>query len=198
METIKENISNNIANLRKAKGLSQAELGEVLSYSDKAVSKWERCESLPDIDTLVSIAQYFNVDINFLIKKHDNISKEFKEKEIKDLRRRYLIFGVIFISIFLFAILLYCFAWLNHWDNNPYWLAFVYAVPVSSIAYLYFMKGFLDYTKKCIALTVLLWSTLTCIYLTMLIYTMNFWLIFILGIPVQLGIVLYWLFKHFK
>ena len=48
MNNIKSIIAQNITDLRRAKGLTQLELAEQLNYSDKAVSKWERAESMPD------------------------------------------------------------------------------------------------------------------------------------------------------
>lgn len=49
-------VGNQIASLRKSKGLTQSELGERLNISYQAVSKWERAESMPDISILVELA----------------------------------------------------------------------------------------------------------------------------------------------
>ena len=49
MDDIKNNIAVNIAECRKRLNLTQAQLAEKLNYSDKAVSKWERAEAVPDI-----------------------------------------------------------------------------------------------------------------------------------------------------
>ena len=48
MDEIKAAFASNLIRLRTAAGLTQSELGEILHYSDKAVSKWERAESVPD------------------------------------------------------------------------------------------------------------------------------------------------------
>ena len=55
-ENLKYQIGANIAAYRKRTGLTQAGLAEKLNYSDKAVSKWERGESVPDVVTLVQLA----------------------------------------------------------------------------------------------------------------------------------------------
>ena len=55
-EKLKKQIGANIASYRKRMQLTQAGLAEKLNYSDKAVSKWERGESAPDVQTLVQIA----------------------------------------------------------------------------------------------------------------------------------------------
>ena len=49
--------------LRKAKGMTQRELAELLNVSDKAVSRWERDESMPDILLLPVLADIFDVDL---------------------------------------------------------------------------------------------------------------------------------------
>ena len=64
---IRENLSKNLTALRKAQGLTQTELGEKLTYSDKSVSKWERGDGLPDIVTLEKLAELFGVTVDALI-----------------------------------------------------------------------------------------------------------------------------------
>ena len=54
-------VSQNLIKYRKYHGLTQAALAEKLNYSDKAVSKWERAESTPDITVLAQIAELFSV-----------------------------------------------------------------------------------------------------------------------------------------
>ena len=66
MSTIKENIANNIAELRKMNHMTQQDLAEKLNYTDKAISKWERGESTPDVESLSAIAKMFNLTV-FLI-----------------------------------------------------------------------------------------------------------------------------------
>ena len=60
-------MANNIAQLRKSKGLTQLELAERLNYSDKAVSKWERGEGLPDVLVLSKMAEIFDVTLAELV-----------------------------------------------------------------------------------------------------------------------------------
>lgn len=56
-----------IAELRKAKNISQEELADILNTSRQAISKWERGESTPDIDRLKDLASFFNVSIDYLL-----------------------------------------------------------------------------------------------------------------------------------
>ena len=61
-------IGKNIALLRRAKGLTQAELGDLLGVSNQAVSKWESELSMPDVLLLPDIAKVFGVDLNEMAK----------------------------------------------------------------------------------------------------------------------------------
>ena len=65
--TFKNIVARNIAKYRKAAGLTQSQLAEKLSYSDKSVSKWERAEGTPDTETLIAMARLFGVTVNELI-----------------------------------------------------------------------------------------------------------------------------------
>ena len=67
MEDLKKIIARNVMDLRRANDMTQLELAEKLNYTDKAVSKWERGESLPDISVLKAIADLFGVKVDYLL-----------------------------------------------------------------------------------------------------------------------------------
>ena len=73
MADIKKIVANNICELRQDKELTQLELAQKLNYSDKAVSKWERGESLPDLSVLIEIANLFGVTLDYLLGRCDEI-----------------------------------------------------------------------------------------------------------------------------
>ena len=75
-EKLKNQIGANIAAYRKSRGMTQATLAEKLNYSDKAVSKWERGESVPDVMTLVAIARQFGVTVDELVQDPDALPEE--------------------------------------------------------------------------------------------------------------------------
>ncbi len=111
-----------IKELRKEKKLTQKELGEKLNITDKAISKWERGLSFPDIAVLKDLAEFFEIDISELlngergkkqeidiekaiqeaIENYKNIEEKKKEK-VQKVKKR---IGVISIIIFVFALIL--------------------------------------------------------------------------------------------
>lgn len=62
------NPANQIQFLRKKKGLSQEELADKLGVSRQAVSKWESRQSLPDLDNIIAISNFFDVTTDYLLK----------------------------------------------------------------------------------------------------------------------------------
>ena len=64
---MKNNIAARIKELRKHRGFTQKQLGEVLSVSAQAVSKWERAEACPDVMTLPTLASLLGVTTDELL-----------------------------------------------------------------------------------------------------------------------------------
>ena len=64
-----ETLGSKIAALRKQKGMTQQELAEPLGVTDKAVSKWERDLSCPDVGTLPKLAQLLDVTVDELMRE---------------------------------------------------------------------------------------------------------------------------------
>ena len=71
LEELKLITASNIINLRTRAGLTQAELGAKLNYSDKTISKWERAEAIPDAFVLKQMGEIFGVTVDNLLSSHD-------------------------------------------------------------------------------------------------------------------------------
>ena len=67
-----------IAELRKEKGLTQLELANMMNVTDKAVSKWERDISCPDISSIPRLAQILGVSVDELMQSK-SLQNEQKE-----------------------------------------------------------------------------------------------------------------------
>ena len=64
MEDVKRIVSQNIIRLRKEKGLTQAELAGLINYSDKAVSRWETGDVVPDLETIYALSEVLGVPVS--------------------------------------------------------------------------------------------------------------------------------------
>ena len=67
MEDLKDIVSKNLVELRAKAGFTQLQLAEKINYTDKAVSKWERGEALPDVRVLVKIAEIYNITVDDIV-----------------------------------------------------------------------------------------------------------------------------------
>ena len=72
--------------LRKDKGLTQEQLAELFHVSPRTVSRWENGNNMPDLDILIGLADFYEVDIRELIdgeRKNGDMDKETKETVLK-------------------------------------------------------------------------------------------------------------------
>ena len=67
MDELKETIAKNLVQLRTEARLTQLQLAEMLNYSDKAVSKWERGDAIPDLRVLIKLANIYNITVDDII-----------------------------------------------------------------------------------------------------------------------------------
>ena len=73
--TMKKTLGTMIAELRKAEGMTQLELAEKMGVTDKAVSKWERDLSCPDINSLPKLAEIFGISVDDLMQVKQEASR---------------------------------------------------------------------------------------------------------------------------
>ena len=74
MEDVKAILAKKMTALRTKSGMTQAELGAKLNYTDKSVSKWEHGDATPPIDVLKEIAGVFGVTVDYLISESEDES----------------------------------------------------------------------------------------------------------------------------
>lgn len=189
MEDIKSVIAKNIYTLRTANKMTQLEMAERLNYSDKAVSKWERAEGLPDVVVIKQIADMFGVTVDYLMSTEEERAAKglVQEKQITEQGpRKYTpahrlitvisLIGIWTISLGLFFIF---------WTQELFvWQVFVYTLPVFFITWLVFNSTWGNRRNNLYIVSALVWSILLVLYVALLKY--NVWMIFLLGIPAQI------------
>ena len=188
MVDLKEIIAKNIADLRKDRHLTQAELAEKLNYSDKAVSKWERGESVPDIGVLKEIADTFSVTVDYLITA-DHTDKSAHAIPPKKQRVHRTVTLLSVALVWLLATILFVCAGLFLAEMQGAWLLFIYAVPVTCIVLLVFNSLWGRRRRNYLIISALVWTLLLALFLS--ITHPMIWMLFLLGIPAQL-IILLW------
>ena len=198
MEDLKLIIAKNIVMLRKRDGMTQNDLASRLNYSDKAVSKWERGESVPDIAVLKAIADTFGVTVDYLISDEHptsdadaEINAEMVAIKQKKQRMHSVITGMSVLLVWVVATVL--FVILDSAVGRPEanYLIFAYAVVASMIVWLVFNSIWHNRRRNYLIISLLMWSILLSIHTSVLIGGYDLWQMFLLGIPGQLIIVLW-------
>lgn len=189
MENLNHIIANNLTELRKTAKLTQAEVGERLNYSDKAVSKWERGESMPDIHILKTLADMYGVSVDYLLEENHG-EESIPEKARRVIRNNRIIITLLAVSlVWLVATVMYVILGLAMGTLQKLWFAYVAAVPVSLVVLLVFNSIWFNRKFNFAIITGLVWSVLLFTFLLFEIERM--WLIFLIGIPAQL-IIVFW------
>ena len=207
-ENVKYRIGSNIAAYRKRDGLTQVSLAEKLNYSDKAVSKWERGESIPDVLTLMQLADLFGITVNDLVcdpnalpehsdSKLEKAMTQVSEKALKRKANKNVIQALS--STLVWFIALFAFVICSTFDSlEPYsCLLFFVAIPANAIVLLSLRSAWRDFRWNQMLISLIVWGSLLSIFMIILTaYHYNFWKVFLLGIPGQIAIFLW--FRMFR
>lgn len=204
-EKLKDLIGKNIAAHRKRCGLTQAGLAERLNYTDKAVSKWERGESVPDVITLMQLAEQFEITVDDLLRDPNELPPEITpvqqamekvvEKTLKRKANKNIILGLSSILVWFVALLVYVVLGSAGFDQSA--LAFLYAIPANAIVALSLRSAWHDFRGNRLYISMIVWGCLLSIHVTgLVLLKVNLWRIYLLGIPGQVAIFLW--FRMFR
>jgi transcriptional regulator with XRE-family HTH domain len=197
---IKSIIAKNITELRQNAKLTQIELAERLNYSDKAVSKWERAESIPDITVLKAIADMFEVPLDYLVQETHEVAEPVEKEETvvlpdrKRNRRVITILSVLlvwFVATFVYVVLdsigvKGCF----------HYLSFAYACPVSVLVWLILNSIWFCHRTNYLIISLLMWTAIGSVVLTFHLLGFHIWKLVFLGILGQLIIITWSMYRY--
>lgn len=188
----KKIVAKNITELRGSSGMTQAQLGEKLNYSDKSVSKWERAESLPDAYVLKQMAELFGVTVDDLLSEHRD-GESLKKPEKKEHRySRKVITWVVVAGILALTVLIFVIIWMS--TGILPWIAFVYYIPVTLITVLVLNSIWGNKHANLYIISGITWGIITSVYLSF--RQNNWWQLFIIGVPAQIIIILSFYIKN--
>jgi transcriptional regulator with XRE-family HTH domain len=182
MEEVKLAVASNIIRLRTDAGMTQAELGEKLNYSDKTISKWERAEAVPDVLVLKQIGDLFRVSVDYLLSTHSKW--ESTEDEGENIPAHgYSSTAITMVSItgiWTLAVLAFVILWIL---GTIQWGIFAYAVPVSLITLLVLNSVWYGGKYNLYIVAALVFSIIAIIYIALLDY--NPWQLFLVVVPAE-------------
>ena len=199
-EILKARIGSNISAYRKRDGLTQAGLAEKLNYTDKAVSKWERGESIPDVLTLMQLAELFEIEVSELLAdpnalpgdpgKLEKAMTQVSEKALHRKADKSIIQRLC--SILVWSVALLVFVIVSSLDIPKSWITFFYAIPANAIVLLSLRSAWRDFRWNRGLISVIVWGGILSLYMTLLVFFgLNIWKLFLLGIPGQAAVILW-------
>ena len=186
MSDIRAAIAENITELRLSSNMTQSRLADVLNYSDKAVSKWERKEAVPDVTVLKQIADYFGVSVDYLLtRKHDGTEVP-SDKNSRIRRKNHFIVSSLAVSlVWLLAMLL--FVVLATVPMKAPWTMFIVALPASAVVALVFNSLWGIKRFNFLIVSVLIWTLILVAHILTWVYLdRNIWELYLVGIPGQI------------
>jgi|AGTN01.1.fsa_nt_gi Predicted transcriptional regulators len=187
---LKSVIARNITDLRKSMNWTQTELAVQLNYSDKAISKWERAESIPDITVLNDMAALFRVPISYLLEAEHAGKRNAATAVSKHKKRNRIVIALICAAcVFFVATVLYVISGLIPVTIcDPSWLIYVYAIPFALTVLLVFNSIWGRRNFGLFIISLLIWAILLTIYVSF--RSPDMWMVFLIGIPAQIIVIL--------
>ena len=173
--------ASNLIRLRNQRGLKQAELGALLNYSDKSVSKWERGEAIPDAWVLTRLAEIFDVTVDYLLSSHDKWVPPEQEEEAPQYSRG-MIYSVAIVGVWTMALTAFVVLW---WVGIIWWQAFAVALTASALVYL----GLSIYFKRLKNLQYILAALVLSVFILIYVLTLplgNNWQLFLIAVPAEI------------
>ena len=197
MDELKRIIADNLVAYRKQAHMTQQELATKLNYSDKAISKWERAEGVPDVLVLKAIADLYGVTVNDFLVNHTKP----KKLRFKDFWAKRWLITLLSAGLVFFIATIIVFVWLVVDPEMASAVAkytYLTALPVASIVALVFSCIWGKLWHRCIVGSVLIWTLCLLIHLVLNIITIEFtWMIYVVGAAMQLLVILWFILVYF-
>ncbi len=192
---IQEILINNLIALRKSRSLTQIELGEKINYSDKTISKWENGDSCPNIEAIYRIAKFYEVSIDDLLSEDFQIGSRIVAEKQRNYSK--LIISLLAVmTVWVIATII--FVAISLLEISHAWMIFIVAIPASAIVALVFNSIWGNTRLNYLIISILLWTLLTTVFLSALKYVEVLWVVFLIGIPIQIAIILWSQLKYQK
>ncbi|MBO5439093.1 MAG: helix-turn-helix domain-containing protein [Clostridia bacterium] len=181
-------VAQNIFYLRTQNQMTQLELAQKLNYSDKAISKWERGDSVPDAFVLKKMAELFGVTVDYILTEHNEQERKVDTKPAQ--KAKAMLANVIMISIATVALLVFIILAIT--TKVYHWQIFIYAIPAIIIVGIVFSFILKNKIMGIISISALIWSILLVIYFALWSFRDSYatWMILLVGVPAQIIVLL--------
>lgn len=198
MEELKDIIARNLVKYRKNAGLTQQEIADKLNYSDKAVSKWERADGMPDIAVLKTLADIYGITVNDFLVVPD--AKPAKVKTKARRARHYLVSMLSFFLVWFVATIIMAIGLIVDKTLPMAQYVYIVALPVSMIVLVVFSCIWGRLWMQAVSVSALVWSVCVLVHvlLSPLLGISDYaWTIYLAGAALQLLVILWYILRFF-
>ncbi len=192
MNDIREIVSKNLTKIRKQNNFTQQDLAKKINFSDNAISRWEKGEVLPSLETLQMLSLIYNVPINWFIEYH--LDEELAIINRKQTNLNIAISSSIILTVWVFALIVFLLA--RFYTGKYYAIIFIWTLPATAFAIRFALKRFFKNKYYVLTASLCLWLTILCIYFQW--YEYRIWPIFLFCVPLQLIFILTNAIKNLK
>ena len=184
MEDLKIIFASNLIRLRTGAGMTQAELAEKISYSDKSISKWERGEAVPDAYVLKRMSELFGVSVDTLLSEGEGWKKNGTDLHQKVEYSQLFIILCTISGIFTLCFLEFVIVWAL--AGQFHWLILYAGSPCALVALLVFNSVWYQGRNNFYIVAALVAAVILFVFLLMLRFGQMPWQLLLVIIPAEL------------
>ncbi len=191
---MKDIISKNLIIYRKQAGMTQQELADQINYSDKAVSKWERGEAIPDVLILKHIADCYGITLNDILSEQTDGNKKIRNFSAQRKNTIHLLIALL-ASGLVFLLATVAVVVCGMMDIRIGGTIYAISLPISIVVLLVFSCIWASIYTRGLMVSVLVWAS--CVSFHLLADINNSWLIYLLGGALQIIVILWFVLMHY-
>lgn len=170
--------------------MTQAELAKRINYSDKAISRWEKGEVVPDLETIYALSEAFGVPVSAITEKAPETNPT--ADKVPAIRQRIL--SQIFLLCEIWFVICVIYVYIKITRQTSIWQLFVWGVPASTLLLWLFTRKERSDVLLFIYASIFVWSLITCVYLHLM--EANPWYLFFAGLPLQGLLIIRYVFNY--
>ena len=188
-EEFNKQVAQNLIKYRKLNSLTQASLAEKLNYSDKAVSKWESGECLPDVYVLQNIANIYGVTVNDLLSV--NVRPKLQPAKVNKVFVPMLSCVIVWlVALLAFFTIKVAFPYLS-----KAWLTFIIAIPSTFIVKLVFDCIYRNLIMQLISISAIIWTTVLTLHLALYSLVNQIILLYLVAIAIEVLAIIWYIYR---
>ena len=198
MDELKSKIAKNLVELRTQAHLTQLQLAEILNYSDKAVSKWERGEAIPDIRVLIQLSELYGITLDDLV-KGTGVAAEVSPRHHILSKRAFITALSVILVWFVATCVFVLFYFIPHTAQYAY-LTFVVAPLPTGIVLTVFAAKWGNRITQALACSLIVWASVLIFHIYVLTFAPEFtqiYLMYAVGAVFEILIIVWFVYRWY-